>query len=69
MTWLQFSIKILGVHFGNSVIDNSNWDEISRSLTKKINIWSRAMRKKKCKSNPLIQIWYLGQIETIPKFA
>ena len=34
MTWSQFSIKILGVYFGNSVIDNSNWDKISHSLTK-----------------------------------
>ena len=31
----QFSIKIFGVHFGNSVLDNSNQDKISYSLTKK----------------------------------
>ena len=35
MVWSQFSIKIFGVHFGNSVLDNSNWDKISPSLTKK----------------------------------
>ena len=35
MVWSQFSIKIFGVHFGNSVLDNSNWDKISHSLTKK----------------------------------
>ena len=34
MVWLQFSIKILGVHFGNSVLDNSNFDKISHSVTK-----------------------------------
>ena len=35
MVWSQFSIKIFGVHFGNSVLDNSNWDKISHSLTKR----------------------------------
>ena len=35
MAWSQFSIKIFGVHFGNPVLDNSNWDKISHSLTKK----------------------------------
>ena len=31
----NFHNKIFGVHFGNSVLDNSNWDKISPSLTKK----------------------------------
>ena len=35
MVWSQFLIKILGVHFGKYVLQNSNWDEISHSLTKK----------------------------------
>ena len=36
MVWSQFSIAVqFGVHFGNSVLDNSNWDKISHSLTKK----------------------------------
>ena len=35
MVWSQFSINIFGVHFGNPVLDNSNWDKISHSLTKK----------------------------------
>ena len=35
MVWLQFSIKIFGVHIGNSALDSSNWDKISHSLTKK----------------------------------
>ena len=35
MVWSQFSIKIFGVNFGNSVLDNFNWDKISHSLTKK----------------------------------
>ena len=37
MTWSQFFIKIVGESFGNSVLDNSNWDKISHSLTKKKN--------------------------------
>ena len=59
MVWSQFSIKILGVHFGSFVLDNSNWDKISQSLAKKINIWKSAthfeMKKNNCKSNSLIQ--------------
>ena len=31
----QFSIKILGVNFGNSILDNSNWDNISEVIIKK----------------------------------
>ena len=35
MLWSQSSIVVqFGVHFGNSVIDNSNWDK-SHSLAKK----------------------------------
>ena len=58
----QFPIKILGVHFGNYVLDNPNWNKISHSLTKKINISNRVQlslgwkkRKKNCKPNALIQ--------------
>ena len=31
----QFSIKIHGVSFGNSMMDNSNWDKTSESIIKK----------------------------------
>ena len=41
MVWSQFSIMILGVYFDNSVLDNSNWDKISNSLTKKKSIFRR----------------------------
>ena len=35
MVWSQFSIVVqFWVHFGNSVLDNSNWDKISYSSTK-----------------------------------
>ena len=37
MVWSQFPIAVqLGVNFGNSVLDNSNWDKISHSLTEKL---------------------------------
>ena len=35
MVWSQFSIKTFGVNFGNSVLDNFNWDKIIHSLIKK----------------------------------
>ena len=43
MVWSQFSIVVqFGVDFGNSVLDNSNWDKISHSLTKRItHMWGR----------------------------
>ena len=34
MVWSQVSIKIVGKHYGNYVLDNSKWDKISHSLTK-----------------------------------
>ena len=34
MVCLQFSIKMLRLHFGNSVLDNSDWDKRSHSLAK-----------------------------------
>ena len=43
MVWSQFSIVIqFGVYFGNSVLDNSNWDKISHNLTKKLNPWEES---------------------------
>ena len=35
MVWSQFFIQMFGLHFGNSVLDNSSWDKISHSLTRK----------------------------------
>ena len=32
---LNFPIKILGVNFGNSILDNSNWNKINKSIIKK----------------------------------
>ena len=59
MIWSQFSIKIFGVHFGNFVLTNFNWDKIRHSLVKKQYLEQSAtlfqMKKKNCKSNSLIQ--------------
>ena len=35
MKWSQFSIKTIGVTFGNYVLDNSNWDKITEAIIKK----------------------------------
>ena len=60
MGWSQFSIKILGVHFGSSALENSNCDKISHSLAKKNQYLEQSathfeMKKKNCKSNSIIQ--------------
>ena len=31
----DFPIKILGVNFGTSILDNSNWNKINKSIIKK----------------------------------
>ena len=31
---VEISIKILEVNFGNSILDNKKWDEISNSVAK-----------------------------------
>ena len=35
IVWSQFFIKILGVHFVNSVLDNNKCDKINYKLTKR----------------------------------
>ena len=35
---MKISIKILGVNFGNSILDNSKWDKISDNIAKKKSI-------------------------------
>ena len=34
MVWSNFSNKILGIHFGNTTLDNSIWDKISENIKK-----------------------------------
>ena len=64
MVWSKLSIKIIGVHFGNSVLDNSSWDEINGSLGTTVNTQNRVQlslklkkekKEKYFKPNPLIQ--------------
>ena len=59
MVLSQFSFKILGVYFGSFVLDNFNYAKISHILAKKKSIFGRVltleMKKKRYKSNPLIQ--------------
>ena len=55
----HISIKILGVHFGSSVLDNSNWDKISHCKFS----WKRIVNQ-----ILLSKLWYIGQIYTILKF-
>ena len=75
MIWSKFSIKILEVHFGNSVPDNSNWDKISHILTKKNQFLEQSatlfgMKKKRIVNQILLsKLWYIGQMYTIPKFT
>ena len=68
----NFALRF-GVHFGKSILDNSNWDKISHSLTKKSilriecnSLWD----EKKGIVNRILfsKLWYMGQIYTIPKF-
>ena len=53
MVWSQFSIKIFGVNFGNSVLDNSNWSKISHSLTKKSHTCEEV------RAHLIISFWHL----------
>ena len=54
MVWSQSSIKILGLHFGSSVLDNSDWEKISHSLTKDVTHFGMKKKQKNCKPNPLL---------------
>ena len=41
MVLLQFSIKIIGVYFVNSVVDSNNWEKLLLKINKKNHIWDR----------------------------
>ena len=36
MEWSQFPNKILGLNFGNSVLNKSNWNKMSKGIIKKL---------------------------------
>ena len=64
---------MLEVNFGNSILDNSEWDKISEGIAKKIHIWNRlrlSLRDKNIIVNQIIfsKLWYIGQIYNIPKY-
>ena len=72
MVWSKFPIKIFGVHFGNSVLDNSNWDKISHSLTKKItHMWGRCGTPQNFLFAFIDEFWKTGKItfDKTKKFA
>ena len=55
MVWSQFSINILRLHFGNSLLDNYNWEKIRHSLTKhSVNLFGMKKKKKKRTVNQII---------------
>ena len=67
MVWPQFPIKILRVHFVNFVLDNSNKDKISHSLTKKF--WEKKKWKKRVVNQILLsKLRYIGPTYTISTF-
>ena len=50
MEFSQFSIKILGIVFGNSILDKSYQNKISEGIIKKIHTWNKvgfSLRSKK----------------------
>ena len=36
MIWSQSFTKIIGIHFGNSIFNNNDWDKINDHIHKKI---------------------------------
>ena len=38
---IKISVKILGVNFGSSILDNSTSDKKSEGIAKEIHIWNR----------------------------
>ena len=73
MAWSNFSIKILRIHFDNSIPDNSNWNKISANIAKRIHVWNRvrlSLRGRKIIISQILlsKLWYIGEIYAIPKY-
>ena len=51
MVLLQFSIKIIGVYFVNSVVDSNNWEKLLLKINKKNHIWDRVQLFSEGKNN------------------
>ena len=63
----NFPLKYLLVNFGNSILDNSNWEKISEGIIKKIQTWNTvrlSLRSKKTIVNQILlsKQWHIGQI-------
>ena len=54
---VTISIKILGVNFGKSILDNPKWEKISEGIAKKSIFGTDSLReiKDNRKLNPLIE--------------
>ena len=70
MVWSQFFIVVqFGVHFGNSVRDNSNWDKTSHSLTKKVApMWWRWGTSQKFLLAFIDELWKIQKIRLFRKW-
>ena len=68
MVWSQSSIKTLGLHFGSSVLDNSDWEKISHSLTKDVTHFGMKKKTKELQTKSSSLDFSIGQIYTISKF-
>ena len=65
-------MKILGLNFGNSILDISKWDKKSNGIANKIHICNRVrLSLKGVMVNQILssKLWNIGQICTIPKYA
>ena len=65
-------MKILGLNFGNSILDISKWDKISNGIANKIHICNRVrLSLKGVMVNQILssKLWNIGQICFIPKYA
>ena len=65
-----FHCGTFGVNFGNSGLDNANWDKISHSITKKSHKWEESGRRPKNFLLAFIdELWKIQTFENMKKFA
>ena len=67
----KISIKILGVNFGNSILDNSRWNKINDNIAKQSTSRSEwdSLKGVIVSQTLLSKLWYIGQICNIPKYT
>ena len=68
---MKICIKIFGVNFGNSILDNSKWNKISDGIAKNPYLeQSEASLKGVIVNQSLLsKLWYIGQFCTFPKYT